>query len=51
LKYPLKAKGKTKDVLVIGKRKPFLNSQEDKTRLEKYEREFNDMVNKYRGRE
>ncbi|TWH47966.1 hypothetical protein [Sporomusa sp. KB1] len=51
LKNPLKTERKTKDVLVIGKRKPFLNSQEDKVRLEKYEREFNDLVNKYRGNE
>lgn len=51
LKNPLKTEGKTKDILVIGKRKPFLNSQKDKVRLEKYEREFNDLVIKYRGSE
>ncbi|MBP2660216.1 MAG: internalin related protein [Firmicutes bacterium] len=49
IKNPLKTKEKTKDVLVIGKRKPFLNSQEDKVRLEKYVMEFNDLINKYRG--
>lgn len=46
---PLKTEKTTKDVLVVGKRKPFLNSQEDKLRLEKYVREFDDLVNKYRG--
>ncbi|WP_371380946.1 hypothetical protein [Sporomusa aerivorans] len=51
LKYPLKTAGKIKDILVIGKRKPFLDSQEDKARLDKYEREFIDLVNKYRGNE
>ncbi|MDF2570034.1 MAG: internalin related protein [Sporomusa sp.] len=51
LKNPLKIKEKTKDILVIGKRKPFLNSHEDKVRLEKYESAFNDLVNKYRGSE
>lgn len=49
LKYPLKTAEKIKDILVIGKRKPFLNSQEDRLRLEKYKKEFNELVNIYRG--
>jgi len=43
--------GKNLDILVIGKRKPFLDSKKDRKRLEKYEREFIDLVNNYREKE
>lgn len=43
LRQPLPWKGKTKDVLVIGKRKPFLDSTIDKARLERYVAEFDAM--------
>lgn len=47
LEHPLDYDGKKKDILVIGKRKPFLNSHKDKVRLEKYEKEFMSLVSKY----
>lgn len=48
LEHPNEYSEKKKDVLVIGKRKPFLNSQTDKTRLEKYEKKFWGLVEKYK---
>lgn len=36
------------DVMIIGKRKPFLNSKTHKERLEKYEQEFRAFQEKYR---
>lgn len=48
LKHPLNYGDKQKDILVIGKRKPFLNSELDKVRLEKYEKNFTELVNQYR---
>ena len=35
------------DVMVVGRRKPFLNSKSDKNRIEKYANEFNQLVHKY----
>jgi hypothetical protein len=40
--------GKDLDTLVIGKRKPFLNSRVDAARVEAYEREFWRMVAEFR---
>lgn len=45
LEYP---KGALKDLLVVGKRKPFLNSQKDKFKVAKYEQEFVAAVDYYR---
>lgn len=36
-----------KDVLVVGKRKPYLNSQTDSKKLQKYEQQFKDFQQKY----
>jgi hypothetical protein len=36
-----------KDVLVVGKRKPYLNSQTDSKKLKKYEEQFKDFQKKY----
>lgn len=38
-----------KDVMVTGKRKPFLNSVSDASRLEKYEKQFRQFQDKYRA--
>lgn len=51
LKHPLDYSEKKEDALVIGKRKPFINSIKDKKRLERYEKNFWDLVEKYRERE
>ncbi|SHJ97264.1 hypothetical protein SAMN02745163_02961 [Clostridium cavendishii DSM 21758] len=48
LKHPIDCDEIIKDVLVIGKRKPFLNSKQDKTRLDKYKNNFYSLVKKYR---
>lgn len=40
--------GKKLDRLVIGKRKPFLNSSLDAARIKRYEKEFWEMVNAFR---
>ncbi len=48
LKSPLKFGSKNADVLVIGKRKPFLDSNLDKDRLQKYMQAFEGLVEKYR---
>lgn len=37
-----------KDVLIVGKRKPFLDSEKDKEKIERYIKQFNDLVEKYR---
>jgi len=37
--------GKKKDTFIIGKRKPWLDSEADKIRIAKYTKEYNDMVN------
>ena len=47
LRKPLKEKDKILDTLVIGKRKPFLDSNIDAARLEKYVGKFNSLVEYY----
>ncbi|AEB76385.1 hypothetical protein [Clostridium botulinum] len=47
LEHPIDYDEIIKDVLVIGKRKPFLNSNQDKKRLDKYENNFYNLVKKY----
>lgn len=37
-----------KDIMVIGKRKPFLNSKNDSKRIQKYKNQFEDFQIKYR---
>ncbi|WP_308160472.1 leucine-rich repeat domain-containing protein [Bacillus sp. ISL-77] len=37
-----------KDIMVIGKRKPFLNSTTDSTKLRKYEEQFREFQDKYK---
>ncbi|MFP3727731.1 leucine-rich repeat domain-containing protein [Priestia filamentosa] len=44
LQYPIE----DEDVMVIGKRKPFLNSTKDATKLEKYTKQFRVFQDKYR---
>jgi hypothetical protein len=51
VKYPNEYSENKEDVIVIGKRKPFLNSLKDRTRLDKYEKDFWGLVEKYRERE
>lgn len=36
-----------RDIMIIGKRKPFLNSLNDRTKIEKYERDFYKMVSDF----
>jgi len=43
----IKISGKNKDTFIVGKRKPFLDSVQDKQRVEKYVRQFNDRVQWY----
>lgn len=38
-----------KDVLVMGKRKPFLNSSADTKRIDRYVKEFEDLVERFRS--
>jgi len=47
IKHPLKQKGKNLDILIVGKRKPFLDSKIDSVRVEKYVTKFNDLVKHY----
>jgi hypothetical protein len=47
LDSPFDHEGIMKDVLVIGKGKPFLNSYVDQDRLEKYETQFSSLVKQY----
>lgn len=47
LESPFDHDGLMKDVLVIGKGKPFLNSYVDQDRLEKYESQFSTLVRQY----
>ncbi|WP_162943589.1 hypothetical protein [Arthrobacter celericrescens] len=49
LKPPLHVGGKPRDVLLIGKRKPFLNSELDAARIRKHELGFQEMVAAFRG--
>jgi hypothetical protein len=48
LKKPLPLDDKSRDVLLIGKRKPFLNSKLDADRISRHVRSFEDMVNRFR---
>ncbi len=47
LRQPLTRKGKQLDVLVSGKRKPFLSTQSDSARLDRYVAEFNRLVERF----
>ncbi|HLO15194.1 MAG TPA: hypothetical protein VK206_10220 [Anaerolineales bacterium] len=44
---PLPMSGKNKDTFIVGKRKPFLDSIQDKVRIQKYVDQFNDMYQWY----
>lgn len=44
---PISMSGKNKDTFITGKRKPFLDSIQDKKRIEKYVKQFNDMYQWY----
>lgn len=44
---PLKINGKHKDTIIVGKRKPFLSSVEDKARIAVYVEQFNTMYQWY----
>lgn len=46
---PLPGEGKTLDVLLVGKRKPFLNSVQDAARIRKHIDEFRRMVAEFRA--
>lgn len=47
LESPFDHEGIIKDVLVVGKGKPFLNSYVDQDRIEKYETHFSTLVKQY----
>ena len=49
LEKPLELDGKSRDVLLIGKRKPFLNSDLDAARITKHVEAFDRMVSKFRA--
>ncbi|GKX29464.1 internalin [Vallitalea longa] len=51
LDSPIEHNDKNLDVLVIGKRKPYLDSKKDKKRLEKYEENFWKLVSEYEEKE
>jgi hypothetical protein len=46
---PLERNGKALDVLLVGSRKPFLNSTEDAVRVQKHVDQFNEMVAEFRA--
>lgn len=48
LEKPLDLDGKPRDVLLVGKRKPFLNSDLDAARITKHVRAFEKMVSEFR---
>jgi hypothetical protein len=48
LEKPLDLDGKSRDVLLIGKRKPYLNSELDAARIRKHVLEFQKMVTAFR---
>ncbi len=48
LTSPFQDGGKASDVLLIGKRKPFLNSELDSARIRKHELSFEQMVSSFR---
>ncbi len=43
----IKISGKQKDTFIVGKRKPFLDSVQDRMRMEKYVQQFNAMYQWY----
>jgi len=43
----LEISGKNKDTFIVGKRKPFLDSVQDKKQIDKYVRQFNEMCQWY----
>ncbi len=47
IKKPLLINGKNKDIFVVGKRKPFLDSVQDKVKIMKYVNQFNHMYQWY----
>jgi hypothetical protein len=47
LEKPLEFDGKLRDVLLVGKRKPFLNSEVDAARIQKHVRTFEAMVSAF----
>ena len=49
LNSPIPDKGKIKDTMVVGKRKPVLDSQQDSTKLARYEAQFQDRVAWFRA--
>ncbi len=48
LEEPLELDGRLRDVLLIGKRKPFLNSKLDAVRIRKHVLAFENMVSSFR---
>lgn len=48
LERPLELRGKTRDVLLVGKRKPFLNSVTDAARIRRHVNGFVQMVDNFR---
>jgi len=48
LGQPFELEGKSRDVLLVGKRKPFLNSVTDEVRIRKHVDEFQQMVDDFR---
>lgn len=49
LTMPLEADSKPRDVLLVGKRKPFLNSELDAARIRKHLERFEDLVDSFRS--
>jgi hypothetical protein len=47
IENPIIMNGKNKDTLIVGKRKPFLDSVQEKDKLAKYVSQFNDMYHWY----
>ena len=45
---PLEYHGKVRDVLLVGKRKPFLSSQDDERRIRRHVEEFERLVERFR---
>jgi hypothetical protein len=48
LRHPVEGDGKTKDVLLVGKRQPFLSSAADAGRIRRHETRFAAMVEEFR---
>ena len=44
IESPLNISGKLKDTFIVGRRKPFLSSEADQARVEKYAQEFDRRV-------